>query len=413
MSKNALPYTAADVFKLKIKEWIIYHSTIWLMRITGYWKYPRPANGDLEKMTLMDKIYWLYKSSYPITKGRKGAGLERYFEKQNSFQWTLPQDFNITHELTLSAVGDLMSNDYINNSSAVLYKDVSDLIFGADIAMANLECVVLPDSSVNLEFSPRSGPQLYFSKDTFNIVKGYERHQYDFMATACNHTLDFGIQGVDTTLNALKEHKIASNGLNESKEQACSATLMDRNGIKLGLVAHTFGLNAYQPPQDRPWLVNKNDLNEGVLPGGFTQFENQIQYCRENKVDFLIAQLHWGFENESYPTPEQIEFAHHLAELGFDAIIGHHPHVTQPIEYYQTQRDPLRVVPIYYSLGNLINPFSAPHLCLSLVARISLVKGNHAGEQSKTYIRDAGAIPVTQIVENDLKQIRLKPIPKQ
>jgi poly-gamma-glutamate synthesis protein (capsule biosynthesis protein) len=62
-------------------------------------------------------------------------------------------------------------------------------------------------------------------------------------------------------------------------------------------------------------------------------------------VDFIVVQLHWGMEFEMYPRPEQLEVAHHIAELGADAIIGHHPHVLQPVEVYHGK-------PILYSLGN-------------------------------------------------------------
>jgi poly-gamma-glutamate synthesis protein (capsule biosynthesis protein) len=82
--------------------------------------------------------------------------------------------------------------------------------------------------------------------------------------------------------------------------------------------------------------------------------------------------------------PEQVELAHELAERGVDAIIGHHPHVIQPMELYTTKRDKNRMVPIYYSLGNLINAFSAEELCQSAVAKLSLSKGKY-NDETRTY----------------------------
>jgi poly-gamma-glutamate synthesis protein (capsule biosynthesis protein) len=42
-----------------------------------------------------------------------------------------------------------------------------------------------------------------------------------------------------------------------------------------------------------------------------------------------------------------VTFAHRLIDYGVDVIIGHHPHVLQPIEVYKNGI-------IAYSLGNLI-----------------------------------------------------------
>ena len=43
--------------------------------------------------------------------------------------------------------------------------------------------------------------------------------------------------------------------------------------------------------------------------------------------------------------PYDISFAHQMIDAGADIIIGHHPHVIQPMEIYKGKR-------IYYSLGN-------------------------------------------------------------
>lgn len=121
-----------------------------------------------------------------------------------------------------------------------------------------------------------------------------------------------------------------------------------------------------------------------------------------------IAHLHWGMEHEFYPRVAQVELARHLAELGFDVILGHHPHVVQPMECYRTRRDPDRVVPIYYSLGNLVNPFSAPYLCRSFVARITLAKGTRPDGALRTYVREARTIEIVQEADVEGETLRLR-----
>jgi poly-gamma-glutamate synthesis protein (capsule biosynthesis protein) len=64
-------------------------------------------------------------------------------------------------------------------------------------------------------------------------------------------------------------------------------------------------------------------------------------------VDFVAVNLHWGTEKATSPDSDQVDFAHHIVDLGADVVIGHHPHVLQAVERYRSGI-------IAYSLGNLI-----------------------------------------------------------
>jgi poly-gamma-glutamate synthesis protein (capsule biosynthesis protein) len=232
--------------------------------------------------------------------------------------------------------------------------------------------------------------------------------KYGFLATACNHSLDFGFEGVASTIRSLVAEGIAFHGVNAQEADAFRATIIRKKEFTIGLLAYTFGLNAHKPPAERPHIVNTLRLNDGVAANDFSQLERQLQHCREEGVDFIVAHLHWGLEHEFYPTPEQVEIAHHLVEMGVDAIIGHHPHVIQPFELYRTDRDPQRVAPIFYSLGNLINGFSAPYLTRSGLARITLTKGSCGDGSQRTYVEHAEQIELQQIVDEEWELVWLK-----
>ena len=405
-----LPRTARDVFRLRPLERLLYGFITTVMRLSGWWRYPARRSGDLETMTFMDKVYWLYKTTSPVRHARRRSGIEEMFIARKRHGSLLPEGFSVEHELTLSAVGDLMNHPYLARSRDVLYAQVADQIFGTDISMANLECVVYPEGSGELSFSPRHGPPLYYRADEFDVVKGYGARKYSFMATACNHSLDFGTRGVAATIDALRREGIAFNGLNEDDADATRATIIERSSIRVGIISHTFGLNAYQPPRDRPRIVNRSRLNSGVNDVDLSQIASQIAWCHQQAVDFIVGQLHWGMEHELFPTPEQRGVGHLLAEMGIDLIVGHHPHVVQPVEFHTTRRDPDRIVPIYYSLGNLVNPFSAPYLCASDVAQISIAKGRMADGTAGTLVKQAGRLPVIQQADSETRTIRLLPV---
>lgn len=407
MKTNLLPTTAKDVFKFGFKDWTFYNGLITFYRLTGLWKYPIKASGDLETMSTLDKVYWLYKTTHPITRAWRNSGLESFFDEQKKHQWKLPDELKVNNELSLSAVGDLMNHPFLANSRESLYQQVAETIFAADLSMANLECLIYSNASGTLAFSTRSGPPLYYNSECFNIVKGDGKRKYTFLATACNHSLDFGIEGVLSTIQTLREENIFFHGTNDREESVEKATIIEKNGFRIGVVSFTFGLNAHVPPKNQPYVVNRAPLNDKPERFDFSLLKRQINFCQQAKTDFIIAQLHWGMEHEFYPRPEQIVVAHHLAEMGIDAIMGHHPHVVQPVEYYRTKRDPHRVVPIYYSLGNLINPFSADYLCTSYLAQLSLAKGPWVDGPTRTYVKHSHHRQIHQVADQQNKTLKL------
>ena len=54
---------------------------------------------------------------------------------------------------------------------------------------------------------------------------------------------------------------------------------------------------------------------------------------------------HWGLPYQRQPTEQDRMKARQFIELGADAVIGHHPHILQPIEINKNR-------PILYSVGN-------------------------------------------------------------
>lgn len=401
--------TAREAFKpAAAREALLYSATIHFFRLTGLWRYPVRAAGDFEEMRFLDKAYWLHKAERPVTVPCRGSGLREHFERQDPRSCTPPEGFVPSHTLRLSAAGDLMNHAYLARSGETLYEDVADLIFDVDVAMANLECVVREAAAGPLDINTKEAPGLYLLPGELDVAAGGSARRYDLLATACNHSLDFGLDGVESTIGALRRRGIAWSGVNETEDDAGKATIIERRGIRLGVISSSFGLNGKRPPPDRPNIVNRTKLNAPLEAVDFSMFERQLVHCRDANVDFVVAQLHWGMEHEMFPRPSQIEVAHRLAEMGVDAIFGHHPHVIQPTEYYRTRRDPGRVVPICYSLGNLTTPFSAPFTCRSLIARLDLAKGRTEGGATRTYVDGVQLTEVMQTPDDVQRTLRLR-----
>jgi hypothetical protein len=251
---------------------------------------------------------------------------------------------------------------------------------------------------------------LCMSRSQFERLKGDGSRHFTVMATASNHSLDFGEEGVLTTRSSLAKAGIRPVGTNEDEKGQGRGEIIETQCGRIGFIAATFGLNGKPIPEKKEYLVNRIALNQvsGAVDLGL--LETQIAWCRRQRCDFIVASLHWGLEYEFFPTSRQITLAHRIIELGADLILGHHPHVIQPIEYYTPKRDPYRIAPIYYSLGNLSNPFETPFMGISLLSLIELSKGTFNGK-SATYIRKVTNIPIIQELRTgELSGIKFRPL---
>lgn len=61
--------------------------------------------------------------------------------------------------------------------------------------------------------------------------------------------------------------------------------------------------------------------------------------------DLVIVLAHWGWEYEKVPRKDAQKTARALIDAGADLVIGHHPHVLQPIARHERGL-------VAYSLGN-------------------------------------------------------------
>ncbi len=213
------------------------------------------------------------------------------------------------------------------------------------------------------------------------------------MNTSNNHAFDMGIEGLETTLGVFAEEGILETGTNRKKEEYSQGRILVKEGIKLGFVSSTFGLNGRAVPPEDAYRINVARLLSKHVDPELDSLKQQIDWCKREGCDFVIASLHWGFEFEFFPRKRQVEAARELVEYGADAILCHHPHVIQPVEYYRTRRDPGRVAVIAYSLGSLTWGFTAPHIVLSLLLNFKLTKGSLQG-QERTYIEEVCVTPI-------------------
>ena len=85
----------------------------------------------------------------------------------------------------------------------------------------------------------------------------------------------------------------------------------------------------------------------------------------KKKADLVIVQTHWGQEYDNDPNDRQRQLARAMSDAGADIIVGHHPHVLEPIEMYHG-------TVIFYSLGKTIMIAANGHPALMIFICFSL-----------------------------------------
>jgi poly-gamma-glutamate synthesis protein (capsule biosynthesis protein) len=343
-------------------------------------------------MTLPDIYYWAYKSANPVTRTEKGERAADLLLTDKSVVG-LPRGFEKHSSITMGAGGDLLQAEGLELSKDVLFESVADLLFDQTIAYANFESPVTNQPLVKEVIGDKAAPIECSSREQFDVLTRHKGRRFDVLNFANNHTFDMGVEGMDNTLRIFAEEGILDSGTNRRPEEYGQGRILVREGIKLGFVSATFGLNGQPVPDRERYRINVSKLLSKFVAPDLDLLKRQIDHCKSQGCDFIIASMHWGFEFEFFPRKRQVEAARALVEYGADAIFSHHPHVIQPVEYYRTRRDPNRVAVIAYSLGSLTWGYTAPHIVLGAILNLTLSKGRFEGREL-TYIDKARVTPV-------------------
>ncbi|MCC8968890.1 CapA family protein [Bradyrhizobium brasilense] len=384
-----LPASPAEVFRASVRTRAAVQCAAWLR----LWDRPlQDVATDLEEMKFADMAYWFYKSARPIIKSERNVPQILFLHDRSVVK--LPDEFRSDTSVALSASGDLIQADGLESSRDFLFENVASALFDADISFANYESPVADEEVVRRAIGDGRTAMMCCSFAQYSALTGHRGRRFTVLNVANNHILDLGIEGVEATRRAMARTGIIDIGAPRHPGEYGRANIVVKNQVTIGFVSATFGLNAHQLPESETFRVHTAKLLSRYVPTDLALLKMQIEDCKKQGCDFIIASIHWGYEFEFFPRSRQIDAAHSLIEEGVDLILGHHPHVIQPLEYYRTKRDPDRIGVIAYSLGSLTwGWYTAPHLVLSMILNIQLSKGSRNGAR-RTYIESIKPIPV-------------------
>jgi len=222
-----------------------------------------------------------------------------------------------------------------NNGFDHLFAPISGELQRGDLTVGNMEFPIE---------APFTGKSIVFNCRP-EVLNAMNNAGFDLVTLANNHVLDQGPEGIDTTLRYLTERGIRHVGVQISGLSGTKGFFATINGIRIGVIAYT-GVHNYPMPRNVRHRYSIND---------FYKKEQVSQDIREARAqcDFLFMLVHAGTEYKLLPDKRDVTRMKEYCQLGVDCVIGHHPHVLQPVEQFETGDG--RLCTIFYSLGNFIS----------------------------------------------------------
>ena len=215
--------------------------------------------------------------------------------------------------------------------------------FAPDIRLINLETTITAGG----EFM--RGKAVHYRMHPGNIGC-LTAIQPDACALANNHILDFGIQGLADTLQALTEAGIRGLGAGPDADHAeRSAVVATPDGGRIVIASRGMGSSGIP----RRWAAGRSEPGVAVVPdlsdrSAAGTADGVVSMKRPG--DIAIVSLHWG-SNWGYDVEQrQVEFAHRLIDAGVDIVHGHSSHHPRPIEVYRGKL-------ILYGCGDTIDDY--------------------------------------------------------
>ena len=278
-----------------------------------------------------------------------------------------------------------------------LFSDVSDVFKRADFGFVNFETPSAPAHS--------KGSKPFMFDAPVALIDALKANGIRIVSFANNHAMDQGWAGFAETRDHLREEGMLFAGTSDTSALPWQPVITEANGIKVGWLGMTRWLNGNRNP-DRDDQPHVNFFpypgESGGAPGADEAQVLEAVKAARTQCDLLVVSIHWGIEYAPAPRPEDVETAHKMLDAGASVIVGHHPHVLQPVETYRTTDG--RDTVIFYSLGNFLSNQSRTYVDGlmpdkngdprdSLIALFSAVRKDYGPGGARVELGQVGILP--------------------
>jgi poly-gamma-glutamate synthesis protein (capsule biosynthesis protein) len=228
-----------------------------------------------------------------------------------------------------------------------IFGPLSPIFRRNDVAVVNLE------SPAGAFATPELGEKTFHAPG--QLLEGLARAGVTVATFANNHCLDQRREGISATRKALREAGLLTAGAAGTEAEAWQPLRIEKHGLRVGLLAVTRWLNGYQNARNPlvPHVPTVPYRAEPIVGGRSAEALAELVRHAAADFDVLLVSVHWGEEYAAAPGEEDRALARALLEAGAAAVIGHHPHVLQKVEWLTRANGERGLVA--FSLGNLVS----------------------------------------------------------
>lgn len=248
--------------------------------------------------------------------------------------------------VTMIVAGDVMLARRVGQSMersgdyTAPFRLTAERLAAADLAVVNLE------NTLSRAGSPTQGADS-FAADP-RVVAGLRKAGVDLISLGNNHTGDFGPRALIETVDLLRDARFVTTGAGRDEADARAPGIVERNGVRVGLLA----FNAIgETPAAGPGRPGAVRLRMQPRTGPLVQadLDKVVDDVRAlaQRVDAVVVYPHWGGNYTRAVHSDQRKVARALVDAGADLVVGAHPHWAGGLE-------PRGDAVIAYSLGNFI-----------------------------------------------------------
>lgn len=254
------------------------------------------------------------------------------------------------------------------------FDKVRPIFAGADLVVGNLETMIFPDAPYRNE--KYVSEQNFHCNAPIEFLDAVRTAGIDVVTNANNHDMDTGAVGIGETIDRIEKFGLIQTGTFNSDKKRYE--LINVDGFRIAIMAFATEHN------------NKrcNLTKEGVefLLNDYSREKAQTIHdqARAEGAELVFVCIHWGKENKTVHNSEQEKIANELAEMGYDCIIGSHPHVLQ--DYNTIITSDLKKVPVFYSMGNFLSHNTVGPKCRSVIACVDLTRSGQNVNIACSYI---------------------------
>ncbi len=247
-------------------------------------------------------------------------------------------------DITFNVAGDIIPGRNVARRMAERgtmypFEKVAPYLRGADIVFADLECP-LSDRFA----PPYRGVDFIAPRST---IEGLKSCGINVVSLANNHSTNFGVQAFTDTLELLEAHGIAYAGGGRDSGQAYAPRFVEAGGRRFAFLAYNAISGSINAGEGRPgvaWFDMQPYAPDD--PRDMAAMKEAVARAKA-EADFVVVGFHWSVEYTQQPSSSMRAAARAACDAGADMVIGSHPHIIQPLEYYNGSL-------IAYSLGNFV-----------------------------------------------------------